>query len=142
MGSLCSLYSTSQIYPRKHDNNEDTETESPDVKSNDEFHRTERHAHRKARYSDVLVTEERLAKSLGERRKKRSKQIERRKLGERPRTADRDHDRTDIGSSTRRHNGESSHKSRKREKSVSRGKKRFYRFPKMNELGFAEKSFC
>ncbi|RLU24112.1 hypothetical protein DMN91_004321 [Ooceraea biroi] len=110
--------------PLKGDNTEDTETESPDVKSNDEPHRSEKHARGKARYSDVHASEERIAKSLGERRRKRSKRIERRKLGERPRTADRDRDRTDTGSSTRRYNGESSltDKSRKRDKNISRGK--------------------
>jgi len=112
-----------QNFPRKRDNVEDTETESADVKSNDEPHRTERHARGKTRYSDVRTSEERIAaKSLGERRK-RSKRVERRKLGERPRTADRDRDRIDTGSSMRRYNGESSltDKSRKREKNVSRG---------------------
>lgn len=112
----------SQNFPRKRGNREDTETESPDVKSNDEPYKTEKHAHGKARYSDAHASEERIAKSLGERRRKRSKRIERRKLGERPRTADPDRDRADTGSSARRYNGESSltDKSRKREKNVSR----------------------
>lgn len=69
-------------------------------------------------------------RSLG-RRRKRSKRAERRKFGTRPRTADHDHDRADTGSSVKRYSDweESiADKSRKRRRSLSRGKERIISF--------------
>lgn len=109
----------------KQDNTEDTETisESPDVKSNVKSRRTEGHVHGKARYSDIRESEERTtSRSLEGRRRKRSKRIERRKFREQPRTTDRDHNRTDTGSSIKHYSEEDNFtdKSRKRKKIVSR----------------------
>jgi len=80
------------------------------------------------RYSDIHASEERIAGSLG-RKRKRSKRTERRKLEARPRTAEtfHDHDRADIRSSVKRYSdreGSVTDKSRRRKRRVSRGKKR------------------
>ncbi|XP_012227236.1 arginine/serine-rich coiled-coil protein 2 [Linepithema humile] len=106
---------------REQNNTEDTETESPDVKS-EKPRRTEEHTRGKTRYSNVHASEEKIAsKSFEERRKKRSKRTERRRFGEQPRTADRDHARADVRSVTKRYSEEDSFtdKSQKRKKNTS-----------------------
>ncbi|XP_072747673.1 uncharacterized protein [Anoplolepis gracilipes] len=110
----------------KQDTTEDTETvsESPDVKNNDKSRRSEVHAHGKARYSDIRESDERItSRSVEGRRRKRSKRIERRKFRERSHTTDRDHDRTDTGSSIKHYSGEDNFtdksRERKRKKIVS-----------------------
>ncbi|XP_077269012.1 uncharacterized protein LOC143901012 [Temnothorax americanus] len=110
---------------RRQDNIEDTETESPDAKSNNKSRKADslHSAREKARNSDVHTSEERFAsRSLGGRRK-RSKRTERRNFGTRPRTADHDHDRADTGSSAKRYSDREdslADKSRKRRRNVSR----------------------
>lgn len=119
------LHSTSQSFFEKQDNTEDTVSESLDLKSTDKSRRAEVHVHGKARYSDIRESEERIvSRSLEGRKRKRSKRIERRKLRERPRTTDRNHDRADTGSSIKHYSGEDSFtdKSRKRRSIASRGK--------------------
>ncbi|XP_011638895.2 uncharacterized protein LOC105428334 [Pogonomyrmex barbatus] len=124
-----SRHSTSQSLPRERDNTDDTETESPDVKSNDKSRKAESHARGKARHSETHASEERItSRSLEGRRRKRSKRsTERRKFGARPRTADHDHDhdhdRADTGSSVKRcsdREDSCADKSRKRRRNVSR----------------------
>ncbi|XP_011161739.2 uncharacterized protein LOC105197188 isoform X2 [Solenopsis invicta] len=111
-------------FPRRQDSIEDTETESPGTKSNDKLHKTELHStRRKARYTDLHASEERITSGSLGRRRKRSKRTERRKSGARSRTADHDHDRTDTGSSAKRYSDREdsfADKSRKRRRNVSR----------------------
>ncbi|XP_032683010.1 uncharacterized protein LOC116849708 [Odontomachus brunneus] len=119
------LYSqeTKTNFLRRQRNTEDTETESSDIRSNDQARKIEKHLRGKVCYSDVRASEDRIAsKSLG-RRRKRSKQTERRRLGERSRTVnDNYRTRIDNRSSPRRHSGESSitDKSQRKKKNVSR----------------------
>ncbi|XP_028048154.1 uncharacterized protein LOC105833765 isoform X2 [Monomorium pharaonis] len=109
--------------PRRQGGIEDTETESPDAKSNIKSHKAESHsAHRKARYFDIHASKERIASGSLGRRKKRNKQIERRKSVARPPTTDHDHDRANTGSSAKRCSDKENNfagKSRKRKKKVS-----------------------
>ncbi|XP_020288186.1 uncharacterized protein LOC109856881 isoform X2 [Pseudomyrmex gracilis] len=102
-------------------NSEDTETESPDVKSSD---RTEEHAQERARSSDVRENKKRIASQL---RKKRRKKLSKLKTESRrsggsyhPRTTD--DDRADSRSSAKRHSENSLKlkKSQKRKKNLSR----------------------
>ncbi|EFN83130.1 hypothetical protein EAI_02985 [Harpegnathos saltator] len=92
---------------RRQGNIEDTETESPDIISNDQFRIIEKHSRGKTRYSDIHMDEEKIAtKSLRGRRRKRSKRIDRRKFSERSRTADDSYrDRID-GLSPKHYSGE------------------------------------
>lgn len=79
----------------------------------------------KASSSDIRASEEKVASKSRGTRRKRSKRIERRRLGERPRTIDRDHrEQSDAGFSTRRYSGEDTDKSRRRRTDVSRGKEK------------------
>lgn len=118
-------FATSQSFRRRQDNIQDTEIESPGIKSNDQPRRIEEHLRGEAHYSDIRAREEKIAsKSLGGRRRKRSKRNERRRLGQRSRTVDDDHrDRIDNESSSRRYSGEGSitDKSQRKKKNTSQG---------------------
>lgn len=75
------------------------------------------------RYSNIHESEERkTSRSLEGKRRKRGKRIEKRKLGERLRTTNRD--RTDAGPSSIKHYRDNNYsdKSRKRKSTISRGK--------------------
>ncbi|KAL0118980.1 hypothetical protein PUN28_009542 [Cardiocondyla obscurior] len=107
---------------RGRDNTEDTETESPDAKSNNKSRKAELYSGReKARNSDIHTSEERISSKSLERKRKRSKRTERRRLGTRPRTSD--HDRADTGSSAKRYSDKEdsfADKSRKGKRNISR----------------------
>lgn len=106
-------------------NSEDTETESPNVRSSD---RTEEYAQGKARHSDVHENKERIAlQSRKKRRKKRSKLSESRRLGGSYHIRTTDDDRADSRSSAKRYSENSLklNKSQKRKKNLSRGKEIF-----------------
>ncbi|KYN38205.1 hypothetical protein ALC56_07245 [Trachymyrmex septentrionalis] len=114
-------------FPRRQNDIEDTETESPDAISNNKSRKAELYSTRaeKMRYSDIHASEERIASGSLERKRKRSKRTERRKLEARPRTAEafHDHDRADIRFSAKRYSdreGSVTDKSRRRKKRVSR----------------------
>ncbi|EGI57334.1 hypothetical protein G5I_14805 [Acromyrmex echinatior] len=114
-------------FPRRQDDTEDTETESPDAKSNNKLRKAELYSTRaeKMRYSDIHASEEKIASGSLGRKRKHSKRTERRKLEARPHTAEafHDHDRTDIRSSVKRYSdreGSVTDKSRRRKRHVSR----------------------
>ncbi|XP_018369016.1 PREDICTED: uncharacterized protein LOC108765037 isoform X2 [Trachymyrmex cornetzi] len=114
-------------FPRRQNDTENTETESPDAKSNNKSRKAELYSTRaeKMRYSDIHASEERIASGSLGRKRKRSKRTERRKLEARPRTAEafHDHDRADIGLSVKRYSdreGSVTDKSQRRKRRVSR----------------------